>query len=64
MVKNLPANTGDAYSIPGRRSSGEGNGKPLQYFWLKIPWTEEPGVLQSMGGKQWDTTEQLSVCTH
>ena len=27
---------------------GEGNGTPLQYSW-KIPWTEEPGRLQSMG---------------
>ena len=31
MVKNLPANAGDAGSIPGLgRSPGEGNGKPLQ----------------------------------
>ena len=30
--------------------SGEGNGTPLQYcFAWKIPWTEEPGRLQSMG---------------
>ena len=30
---------------------GEGNGTPLQYSTLawKIPWTEEPGRLQSMG---------------
>ena len=29
---------------------GEGNGNPLQYSCLeKIPWTEEPGRLQSMG---------------
>ena len=28
---------------------GEGNGTPLQYFAWKIPWTEEPGRLQSMG---------------
>ena len=28
---------------------GEGNGTPLQYsFAWKIPWTEEPGRLQSM----------------
>ena len=28
----------------------EGNGTPLQYSCLeKIPWTEEPGRLQSMG---------------
>ena len=32
MVKNLPANAGNAGSIPGLgRSPGEGNGKPLQY---------------------------------
>ena len=30
-VKNLPANAGDASSVPGlERSSGEGNGNPLQ----------------------------------
>ena len=29
VVKNLPANAGDASSVPGLgRSSGEGNGKP------------------------------------
>ena len=27
----------------------------------KIPWTEEPGGLQSMGCKESDTTEQLSL---
>ena len=32
MVKNLPANVGDAGSIPGSgRSPGEGNGNPLEY---------------------------------
>ena len=25
----------------------------------KIPWTEEPGMLQSMGRKELDTTERL-----
>ena len=48
-------NVGDLGSIPGSgRSPGEGN--PLLYsiipqnpeFW-RIPWTEEPGRLQSMG---------------
>ena len=28
---------------------------------LRIPWTEEPGGLQSMGDKESDTTEQLSM---
>ena len=26
-----------------------------------IPWTEEPGRLQSMGHKELDTTEQLTL---
>ena len=30
----------------------------------RIPWTEEPGGLQSMGSKELDTTERLSVCIH
>ena len=29
----------------------------------KIPWTEEPGGLQSMGCKDPDTTERLSTHT-
>ena len=33
MVKNLPANAGDAASVPRlARSSGEGNGNPLLYL--------------------------------
>jgi len=51
LVKNLPANAGDARdtgSIPGsERSPGVGNGNLLQYSCLDNP-TEEPGVLQSM----------------
>ena len=36
MVKNLPAIVGDSGSIPGlERSSGEGNGHPLQYSCLE-----------------------------
>ena len=38
VVKNLPANAGDAGSIPGlRRCPGEGNGNPLQYSCLGNP---------------------------
>ena len=45
-------NAGDPGSIPGLgRSSGEGNGNPLQYSGWKIPW-EEPGRLQSMGSQR------------
>ena len=27
----------------------------------KIPWTEEPGGLPSMGLQEWDTTERVSM---
>ena len=38
MVKNPPANSGDAGSIPGSGSSpGEGNGNKLQYSCLGNP---------------------------
>ena len=47
VVKNLPANAGDASSIPGLgRPSGEGNGNPLQYCYLGT--SMERGGLQSM----------------
>ena len=49
-VKNLPANAGDAGSIPGfGRSPREGNGYSLQYSCLGNPMDREPGQLQSMG---------------
>ena len=49
-VKNLPANAGASGSVPGLgRCPEEENGNPLQYFFLGIPWTEEPIGLQSMG---------------
>ena len=38
VVKNPPANAGDVSSIPGSgRFPGEGNGNPLQYFFLENP---------------------------
>ena len=56
MVKNLPANAGDVRdldSIPGSgRLPGEGNGKPFQTLAWKIPWTEEPDRLQSIGSQR------------
>ena len=56
VVKNLPVSVGDARHsrlVPGSgRSLGAGNGNPLQYSCLEIPWTEEPGRLQSMGSQR------------
>ena len=44
---------GDPGLIPGLGiSPGEGNGNPLQYSSLEIPWTEGPGRLQSMGSQR------------
>ena len=59
VVKNLPANAGDARdtgSVSGSgRSPGEGNSNPVQVW--KIPWTEEPGRLRSMGSAELDVTK-------
>ena len=44
---------GDLSSIPRlERSPGEGNDNPLPVFLPELPWTEEPGGLQSMGLKR------------
>ena len=59
-MNNLPANAGDEGLIPGwGRSSGEENGTRTLAW--KIPWTVEPGRLQSMGCKESDMTEKLSM---
>ena len=42
VVKNPPANVGDAGLIPGSgRSPGEENGNPLQYSYLENPMERE-----------------------
>ena len=52
-VKRLPAMQETRVRYLGwEDSSGEGNGNPLQYSCLEIPWTEEPGRLQSMGSQR------------
>ena len=48
--KQSACNAGDLVSTPGLgRSPGEGNGYPLHILAWKVPLTEEPGGLQSMG---------------
>ena len=50
----------DLGSIPGLgRFPGEGNGNYCSTLAWKIPWTEEPGRLQSMGCKELDTIERF-----
>ena len=51
VVKNPPANAGDADLIPGSgRSPGEGNGNPLQYSCLE----------NSMDGGAWQATHGVA----
>ena len=54
VVKTLPANAGDTGLSPGLgRSTGEGNGNPLQYYCLENPmdrgawWVTAHGVTKS-----------------
>ena len=43
----------DSGSIPGLgRSPGEGKGTHSSTLARRIPWTEEPGGLQSMGSQR------------
>ena len=49
MVKKPPDNAGDAGSIPGlKRSLEEEMATHSSILANKIPWTEEPGELQSL----------------
>ena len=51
--KDSAINAGDWGSIPGSgRSPGGGNDNPLQHSCLEIPWTEEPGGLQSIESRK------------
>ena len=47
MIKNLPANARDAGLIPVQEDSLEEATHSSILAW-EIPWTEEPGGLQSM----------------
>ena len=58
MVKKCLPMQGNVGLIPGLgRFPREGDGNPLQHSILdwKIPWTEEPGGLQSMESQKSQT---------
>ena len=62
--KESACNVGDPGSIPGLgRYAGGENDNSLQLVW-KIPWTEEPGRLQSRGsqraGHDWASNTYLT----
>ena len=68
VVKNLPAtarDTGEVGSVHGSpRSSGEGNGHPLQYFCLKNPMNKGAWRASLHGVTELEKTERLSIHTH
>ena len=66
MVKNLPANTGNTGSIPGLgQSLGKEMATHSSILAWRIPWTEEPGGLQSMGSqKGWTQLSYLTTTTN
>ena len=50
VSKEFPCSAGDLGSIPGsEKSPGEGKATHSSILAWKIPWTEEPSGLQSMG---------------
>ena len=58
MVKNLPAMQDTWVRSLGREDALE-KGKAIHFstFAWRIPWTEEPGGLQSRGHKESDMTK-------
>ena len=56
VVKNLPASAGDVRnmgSLPvSEKSPREGNGTHSGVLAWRIPWTEEPGGLRSIGSQR------------
>ena len=61
--KESTCNAGDLGLIPGLgRSLEEGMAMHSSILVWRIPWTEEPGGVQSMGREESDMTERLSTC--
>ena len=59
--KNLPINARDTGLIPGWEDLLEKEmATHSSILAWTIPWTEEPGGLQSMGLQELDTTERLN----
>ena len=62
MVKNLPAIQETQVRILGREDPLEkGMATHSNIPAWRIPWTEEPDGLQSIGHKDLDTTERLTL---
>ena len=58
LVKNPPAMQETLVQFLGRKDPLEkGNATHSSILAWRIPWTEEPGGLPSMGRTEWDMTE-------
>ena len=65
VVRNPPANAGDAGSIPGSGRSPEGgHGTHPNIPAWRIQWTEKPGGLQSTGLQRARHDWSSLACTH
>ena len=62
MIKNPPAMQDTRVQFLGQEDTPE-KGMALHSSILawRIPWTEEPGRLQSMGSQRVNTTERLTL---
>ena len=56
-LKNPPASAGDVQSLGWEDPLEEGMATHSNILAWRIPWTEDPGGLPSMGLKELDTTE-------
>ena len=64
MVKNLPAmQETRVQSLAQEDSMEKGMTTHSSTLAWRIPWTEEPGRLQSMGSQSWTRLKQLSTHT-
>ena len=62
MVKNLPTMQETWVGCLGRgRAPEEGKATHPSILACRTPWTEEPDGLQSLGHKELDKIEQLSL---
>ena len=65
VVKNPPANAGDerdmVQSLGREDALEEGMATLSSILAWRIPWTEEPGGLQSIGSQSWTRLKQLSM---
>ena len=62
LVKILPVNAGDSGSIPGSDPMLKEMATHSSILSWRIPWTEEPGRLQSIGSQESGTAE-ATACT-